>query len=1205
MLVLTSMAAMLCVLYTKPLQPPINLPDRKQSNALSITINAAQHIQNFTLEHISIEQGFSDESVRCIMQDKQGFLWIGTEGGLNFYNGNKFTPYLHNYQDSTSLAHNVVTAVIQDHTGTIWLGTLNGLDRFCGVTRQFQHYRPALPNVSDDLQRIYALHQSSDQMFWMGTNRGLLRFAPHLRTETTPRGYWEHVVLPSRSSLETRSRSVHRNTRIFSVGSTKSNAIWCVSSDGDIWTIHPTTKHIKFVAETAALNPLLSQTAFRHDTLWVGTGEGVFCIDMSAERVVGRFLTQDAHPVTRKMPVVYAVCWSSAGLIWAGTDNGIYVIDPRTGQTQHFVHNALNPNGLRGNVITTIYEDRSGVMWIGDISYGLSKFAPSGYKFVSYKHNPINPNSLSNNYIRGMYEDQKGILWVGTQYGGLNRINRQTGVITPFQRQSNNPKSISSNNVWAIMQDQRGATRGDLWIGMDRKGGVDLLSPMQPEAGFRKFRANGFPEDVSVQVMYEDRLGNMWVGTWSDSTEIYRIAPDRSTVEAFHRTKLRFVTSAGKQLPDWFECVGVQSFYEDTQGRFWLGSNNGLFYFKPAAKEIVYYPLSEVVALQVQSPLRSTVRDFVTYIGETRDSTLWIATKGGGIYWVKTSDAERGRFAHLGTADGLPHDNVYAVLEDASGKLWASTDNGVCEYNRTTKTFRTFSASDGLQGREFNRRAFFQSASGEILFGGTNGLSSFFPERTVNNPYPPLAVIERVVALQSKNVVADVLAFGLPQTVELEHANNSIQLDVAAIEYTAPEQNVCSWKLEGFDEQWSEPTTNRSIVYTNLEPGTYTFRVIVANSDGVWNREGASLKIKILPAWWQLWWLRAAVAVLVAVGVRRGYVLRVRRVQERVERRNQELQGLVEERTKELQRSNWQLLDANRAIRQQLDIVDEQATKIELQHTALQEKNDALNAALLDLQRTQSQLIHSERMSAVGLLTAGIMHEINNPNAAVHSALEESQVVLRNLHDLFLSLVPEAERQNPLVQSFERFVAELQDMTAVALHGSERVRDVVANLRSFTKHQRSNELTGNIADELRSTVQMFRYQFKHVRVETTMPEELTVQGNIGELNQVFLNLLVNAAQADATCVVVTVEEQQHEQQGNNQRCMVLTVQDNGKGIAPELQQRIFEPFFSTKGVDNSGLGLSISKEILQKHGGSLDVTSMNGQGTTFVIRLML
>jgi len=1187
MLVLTSMFAASCVFCAE--SGLAELHDRNQRFSLPKPRGAAQLVPNFTLEHIGIEQGFLDQQVRCIMQDNRGFLWVGTEGGVSVYNGNTFTTYVHNRLDSTSLASTTVNAIVQDHTGTIWLGTLNGLDRFCGTTKRFYHYRPVVQQFTDDLQKIHALHQASDQRLWIGTDKGIVIFAPQSSSPEPhkPHEHWEHILLPIRSSLETRSQTLHRNTRVMSIGSTKSGLVWCISFDGDIWIIHPTTKRISFVAETSPLS-FQPQTAFRNDTLWVGTEQGVFCVDMVAKQIVGQYLSAELQYAAST--AVHAVCWSQQGLIWAGTDNGIYVIEPRTGQVQHIRDNPAEPSGLRGNVVTAIYEDRSGILWIGNGVVGMSKFSPWSHKFRTYRNNPFNPNSLSNDYVRGLYEDQQGLLWVGTQYGGLNSINRHTGSITRFQYQPSNPNSLPSNNVWAIIPDQRGATRGNMWVGMDRKGGIALFSPARPEAGFRKFRASGFAEDASVQVMYEDQAGNIWVGTWSDSTEIYRIAPDRQTVELFTRPKLQIADVQGKPLPGLFECVGVQSFCEDSHGRLWIGGNSGLLYFKPNAKQMVYYPLSEAVALHAQALSNNTVRDFVTFVGETRDSTLWVATKGSGVYFVKTQDAEQGRFTHLSSADGLPHDNVYAVLEDASGKLWMSTDNGVCEYHRVTKTFRTFGIGDGLQGREFNRRAFFRSASGEMLFGGTRGLSSFFPEQTTSNPHAPSAIIERVMVLHSKKILFDVLASDLPQTVELDYSDKSIHIDVAATEYTAPANNLYSWKLEGFDKQWSEPTTHRHIVYTNLEPGTYTFRIIVANSDGVWNREEAKLTLKVLPAWWQRWWLRAAVVLVVSVLLWQGYVVRVQRVQERTKRRNQELQSLVEERTKELH---------------------EQAQKIESQRAALQEQNAVLNTTLLDLQRTQSQLVHSERMSAIGLLTAGIMHEVNNPNAAIYSALEEAQLVLQNLHRLFLSLVPEEERQNPLVQSFEHFVNELHEMTTVALHGSRRVREVVANLRNFTKHQRSSEITGNIAEELRSTVQMFRYQFKHVRVEILMPDTIIVRGNIGELNQVFLNLLVNAAQAGATCIVVTAEEywqhtQPHTDQHNtDQRWMKLTVQDNGSGMTPEVQQRIFEPFFSTKDVGNSGLGLSISKDIIHKHGGFFDVRSAVGQGTTFTLHLRL
>lgn len=297
----------------------------------------------------------------------------------------------------------------------------------------------------------------------------------------------------------------------------------------------------------------------------------------------------------------------------------------------------------------------------------------------------------------------------------------------------------------------------------------------------------------------------------------------------------------------------------------------------------------------------------------------------------------------------------------------------------------------------------------------------------------------------------------------------------------------------------------------------------------------------------------------------------------------------------QLNDNNLDLAAANEEIQRQVEVQAEQAREIELANTELQEKNMALDEAMKELQAAQSQLVQSERMNAAGMLTAGVMHEINNPNAAILSALYETEQTIQKIQHYFFALLDESSKHTKRAQNFAALCSDADQTLAVANKAAQRVKNIVANLQNFTKHQRDGMYSVNLPDEVASTVEIFRYQFKEIAVQMEMENDIRIIGNAGELNQVFLNLMVNAAQAGASSIAVRARKIADGQ------TITLEIADNGRGMDEHVKKHIFEAFFSTKGTGNSGLGLSISKQIIERHGASLHVESRIGTGTTFTL----
>jgi hypothetical protein len=325
--------------------------------------------------------------------------------------------------------------------------------------------------------------------------------------------------------------------------------------------------------------------------------------------------------------------------------------------------------------------------------------------------------------------------------------------------------------------------------------------------------------------------------------------------------------------------------------------------------------------------------------------------------------------------------------------------------------------------------------------------------------------------------------------------------------------------------------------------------------------------------------------------------------------KEREERALAEELQREERRRNTELALANEEIRRQNSLLEEQSREIELTNTQLREANIELDTALHDLKETQTQLVASERLGAVGLLTAGVMHEINNPNAAVVAALDDASTTVREIKTYFFSLLDDVSAHTPAAQKFAAMSDDAAETLAVASNGAERIARIVGNLQNFTKHQRAGVYQRRLHEELKETVEMLKYQFKKVVVELDVNDDLVVEGNFGELNQVFLNMLVNAAQADASHITIQAEIQANRhsnaQTGEQSSHIMIGITDNGVGMSEEVRSKLFEPFYSTKGVGNSGLGLSISKQIVERHGGRLWCESKQGEGTAFLIVLPL
>jgi PAS domain S-box-containing protein len=842
---------------------------------IPLPVHAQAGTPRFT--HLTSEQGLSHNTVRCILQDSQGFMWFGTPDGLNRYDGYTFTVYRHRRSDPDSLSGNVVTALYEDRTGTLWIGTAMGLDSLAGGAASFTHY----PAVAEQVGAIY---EDAAGMLWIGTEgSGLFRYD---RAAGQFIQYTHDPVDPHSLS----------DDDVLAIYEDRSGTLWVGTTYGGLNAFDRATEQFTPYQYDPANPYSLSYDQVttiykdRSGILWVGTGSdyevevgGLNAFDRTTGHAseggaFTRYLhdPQNGHSLSNNH--VRSIYEDQTGTLWIGTDDGLNVFDRTTNTFVSYHHDPLNPYSLSSGAIAAIYEDRSGLLWFGTNGGGISKYARAKEKFLRYQPDPLDPNSLSGPVIGALYEDHAGVLWIGVPGEGLDSLDRTTGQFTHYSHDSSDPHSLSNNNVRALYEDHEGV----LWVGTNQ--GLDRLVLPVPSADEGSHvegldRANGQfqhyihdPDDPSslgpgaVKAILEDHTRTLWVAT-----------EEPGTLNRFDRITKTFTRyEYDPANPDGFiNTYGVRAIYEDRAGDLWLGTYTGLVHFDRDTETFTQYRPDP------ENP-HSLSHDFVWSIYEDPAGILWIATAEG----LNRFDQATGQFAVYTMEDGLANDNVMGILADEQGNLWLGTDGGgLSRFDPQTETFRNYDVSDGLASNVMMLGACHRSKSGEMFFGTHDGFNAFYPADVKDNSYIPPIVLTAFRKLD------EVVEFDVPlsdvEEITLSYKDNFFAFEFTALDYTDSAKNQYAYQLEGFDEDWIYCGPRRYASYTNLPPGEYTFRVRGSNNDGLWNETGRAVRITITPPFWQTWGFRVLAAAIVlgvastVVGARMRYIAVLRQSEER------------------------------------------------------------------------------------------------------------------------------------------------------------------------------------------------------------------------------------------------------------------------------------------------------------------------------------
>jgi signal transduction histidine kinase/ligand-binding sensor domain-containing protein/CheY-like chemotaxis protein len=1103
-------------------------------------------------EHLSVEDGLAQESVLAMAQDRDGFMWFGTQNGLSRFDGYRFVNFRNVAGDPTTVGSNWVRVLHVDRKGRLWIGTDGGLALYDPTAQAFRQY---LPNDQSGRRgngnrRVRAIVDDGKDGLWVGTADGL----QHVDIASGRFTSWYHVA-------------------------------------GD--------------PHSLADNDINALALDKRGRLWIGTGAGVDSLD-------GAMLRFEHHRLASGgAETVQALLLDGADNLWIGLLNGLERMPLGTSRSTPRRYGPAD--GIPRVWISALYDDGKGQVWVGSHDDGLYRWDKTHDRFEAHRMVVTDKHSPADDHISALFRDRVGTFWVGTWFGGVSRVDLSSGGFARIVREHDGFGIPADNRVRAMDNDGSGrlwlASASSLQLYDPSRSGADAYriwrhqpgnpnSPIDPlvnavvrdrdgivwiggRTGITRFDvASGrfkrrvlVPGDTdanNVRAMTLGRDGALWISTRGG---LHRLEPRTGALESFRHDPGRQASLADDI---------VRPVLEDRRGRLWVGTFNGLDLLDRANKRFRHFRHDPYQASSLN-------HDEVHALLEDRAGNVWVGTAGGLNKMVTAADGSVS-FVRYTTRDGLVDDSVAAMLEDVSGAIWVSTNNGLSRFDPANNSWRSYTAADGTTDGAYFDGSALRAPDGTLYFGGFNGITAFDPHALRYNGIAPPAVITGIQIFNRPVQQAYPWLLTGPventRAITLSFQHSVFSLEFSALHYAAPKRNRFAYKLEGFDQGWVyTDASKRFATYTNLAPGHYVFRVRAANKDGVWSDTPATLSITVEPPIWGTWWFRSAVALLLLGGCYGGYALRVRGLSRQKER----LEGLVSTRTREIALQNSRL-------ERQTEELREREREVRRNTSELAEANRALYENERRLQLAKQRAEDAARQKSEFL--ANMSHEMRTPLAGVIGMLG---FALRD-NGVRPSTREQIVRGQANAQSLLAIINDLLDFSKIEA-GKLSIENIdfaldaaIQNVVCLFAEQAAAHSVG-FAIELADDLPRF------------------VVGDPTRLRQVLVNLVGNAFKFTPSGQVSLRVERRPEDQAlgaddTTGHMIRFSVQDTGIGIAPAALPRLFQKFeqadtTTTRRYGGTGLGLAICRQLVELMGGTISVTSVPGRGSTFSFVLPL
>lgn len=757
--------------------------------------------------YISINDGLSQSTIFSIDQDKRGNMWFATYDGVNKYDGYAFTVYQHNDEDPNSIANDISRIVKIDSQGRVWIGTRDGLSLYDEEKDKFNNF---FYEKKGKRLQVNGIEEISPEQLLISTAEGLIMF--DIKESKFVDDSFSTVM------HKTIASTLYRNGDLIYIGT---------PLDG-LYSYSITQKKFEKVIPilgTKQIQAILQQSPTR---IWVATeGAGLFLINPKTQEIKN-YLHSNANPKSISSNYIRSLALDSQNRLWIGTFNDLNIYHEGNDSFVSYSSNPVVNGSLSQRSVRSIFMDSQGGMWLGTYFGGLNYYHPIRNRFKNIRNIPYK-NSLSDNVVSCIVEDKNNNLWIGTNDGGLNLYNPVMQKFTHYALQEKErEKGIGSNNVKAVYVDEE---KSLVYIGT-HAGGLSVLHRNSGQMVSYNQR-NSQLVNENVYAILPDGEGHLWLGTLS---ALVRFDPEKRSFTTIEKEKDGTPVMSRQ----------ITTLFRDSHKRLWVGGEEGVSVFRQEGEEI------ESVSI---FPVSNVTKMFTNCIYESSNGIIWIGTREG-FYGLNEKEKQIKRYT---TDNGLPNNVVYGILEDSFGRLWLSTNRGISCFNPETGKFRNFTESDGLQSNQFNTSSYCRTSSGQMYFGGINGITTFRPELLLDNPHTPPVVITKL-ELFNKVVRPDdetgILSKNINDTesITLKSWQTAFSIEFVVSNYISGQHNTFAYKLDGYDKEWYYLTDKRTVSYSNLPQGTYHFMVKAANSDGKWNPTPTILEIIVLPVWYKTWW---------------------------------------------------------------------------------------------------------------------------------------------------------------------------------------------------------------------------------------------------------------------------------------------------------------------------------------------------------------
>jgi signal transduction histidine kinase/ligand-binding sensor domain-containing protein len=1105
---------------------------------------------SYPFTHLTPADGLASTTVVDIVQDSNGFIWIGSQDGVSRYDGRNFIHYRPNPIDSLSLSSLDAPYLEADNRGGIWVTiTDQGVDYYDPVLEGFKKYRSG--NGLPQNQRYTEISVDDSSNVWAATDSSIYRLDPVADRFVREDGQEPGSVY--------RLQSKGNGELIFLHLSTKGDVyIGRRSSSGEY----------SYEEVSRSLNPSGSHPYRMHVFLDSDGGEWLVNQDQYMKK-------ESPESEWTSYPVNDEICldnlrealFDPEGNLWVKNTELLCKVDPESGETLQFSHDPGNPATIlpsRSGEDSRMFVDRQGILWVAKYTAGISRTDLFGGGFELYS----SLNRLPSNDVISVLEASDGTFWVGTRILGnsLVRLNSEGDIVSRYGTNtfsSPDGRTVSSQLSYPYARTLAESSDGSIWAGTGSttslSGGLNRIRPGR--SSIVRFKHD--EDDVSS--LPNNRIDDIAV---DGSDRVWFLTPE----EPLHRIDPNSERFYDLELPsDSLESNRnrQQLLYTDLNGDLWIVKSGHKYPFFLDHESLDLRPVE--LEFSDGTPLYLQAGD-IHSIHQDDAGNYWIGTwRGFGTF---NPDSEVISSWYSRDNLNMPVDEISAIQSDESGTIWLSSTDGILRFEPDSEQISHYGFDRGLQGNIFNPTVSQRGESGMIYFGGAGGLNVFNPSQIRPNPFAPDLVFTGLrldgseISPDEGRVIEQPLI--TVDEITIPPSITTITIEFAALHFGSPSRNEYEYTLEGFDNDWKYGGAIGSATYTNLPPGEYNFRLRASNRDGVWSNGDDKIKIiQVLPPWYRTWWAYGFYVILIGVGL-----FGVDRVQRR------------------------RLIQREREKTREREL--EQARKIEKAYHDLEKAHNKLEAAHENLKRVQDQLVQQEKLASLGQLTAGIAHEIKNPLNFVNNFSEVSLEMLDEAKEELAKMKEESEAREEVEYNLE----EIHKLLSKVNEHGNRANNIVQSMLMHSRSGSSEASPTDLNTLVKEAVNLSFHSMKASENPINIDIKHDLDENVGEVtviaedfSRVFVNITNNAFDA--------IRDKLSEENGYDPELtlrtrkkggkVVIEVQDNGPGIPEEIQEKILQPFFTTKkGTEGTGLGLSITNDIVKAHGGEITIESEPG-----------